>query len=91
MVTGDVIVGWMHLWRAVAATPKLKKIVGSLEAQARSEKAEKNKEAAFYDGQLRTAQYFIYSMLPGTLGRMNAILQSNDALVQIDEKSFGGM
>ncbi len=91
MVTGDVIMAWMHLWRAVVSTPKLKKIVGSLDDQARFEKAEKNKEAAFYDGQLRTAEYFIYSMLPGALGRMSAILESNEALVLMHEKSFGGM
>ena len=91
MVTGDVIMAWMHLWRAVAAAPKLQKLAGSFDDQARLEKAEKNKEAAFYDGQLRTAQYFIYSVLPQTLGRMNAVQQSNDAPVQMSEKSFGGM
>ena len=91
MVTGDVIMAWMHLWRAVAAAPKLEKLAGSLDDSARLEKAEKNKDAAFYDGQLRTAQYFIYSILPQTLGRMNAVQQSNDAPVQMSEKSFGGM
>jgi hypothetical protein len=91
MVTGDVIMAWMHLWRAVAAAPKLEKLAGSLDDSARLEKAEKNKDAAFYDGQLRTAQYFIDSILPQTLGRMNAVQQSNDAPVQMSEKSFGGM
>lgn len=91
MVTGDVIMAWMHLWRAVAAAPKLEKLAGSLDDSARLEKAEKNKDAAFYDGQMRTAQYFIYSILPQTLGRMNAVQQSNDAPVQMSEKSFGGM
>ena len=91
MVTGDVIMAWMHLWRAVAAAPKLQKLAGSFDDAARLEKAEKNKEAAFYDGQLRTAQYFIHSILPQTLGRMNAVQQSNDAPVQMSEKSFGGM
>ncbi|MDZ7830435.1 MAG: acyl-CoA dehydrogenase [Desulfobacterales bacterium] len=91
MVTGDVIMAWMHLWRAVAAAPKLEKLAGSLDDAARLEKAEKNKDAAFYDGQLRTAQYFIHSILPQTLGRMNAVQQSNDAPVQMSEKSFGGM
>jgi len=91
MVMGDVLLAWMHLWRAVTAAPKLKKAVGSLDDAARLEKAEKNKDAAFYDGQLRTAQYFIYSVLPGTLGKMDAILTANSAPVQMHEKSFGGM
>ena len=91
MAMGDVLLGWMHLWRAVAAAPRLKKAAGSLDDAARLEKAAKNKDAAFYDGQLRTAQYFIYSVLPQTLGRMDAILNGNDAPVAIHEKSFGGM
>ncbi|MFO7838473.1 MAG: acyl-CoA dehydrogenase [Desulfosalsimonadaceae bacterium] len=91
MVMGDVLLGWMHLWRAAVAAPKLKKAVGSLDDAARTEKAGKNKDAAFYDGQMRTAQYFIYSVLPATLGKMDAILTANEATVQIHEKSFGGM
>lgn len=91
LVMGDVLLAWMHLWRAVTAAPKLKKAVGSLDDAARMEKAEKNKDAAFYDGQLRTAHYFIYSVLPGTLGKMDAILNANSDPVRMHEKSFGGM
>jgi hypothetical protein len=69
---GDVILAWMHLWRAVVAKPKL----------------EKNK--IFYEGQILTAAFFIYSVLPVTLGKMDAVMTANDAAIKMDEKSFGG-
>jgi hypothetical protein len=57
-VVGDVCMAWMHLWRAVEAVPQLEKQAGSLDPAARSAKAAKNKEAAFYEGGLQSAKYF---------------------------------
>ncbi|MGD9310116.1 MAG: acyl-CoA dehydrogenase, partial [Desulfosarcina sp.] len=59
MAMGDVIMGWMLLWRAVVATPKLEALVGSLDDEATAQKLEKNKHAAFYHGQLQSARYYI--------------------------------
>jgi alkylation response protein AidB-like acyl-CoA dehydrogenase len=42
------------------------------------------------DGQLKTAEFFIHSMLPATMGKMNAIAARNPAAIDIHEKSFGG-
>lgn len=53
-VTGDVIMAWMLLWRAAVAAPKLEKLVGGAEGGERRQKIEKNKNAAFYEGQIRT-------------------------------------
>ncbi|MCP4367284.1 MAG: acyl-CoA dehydrogenase, partial [Deltaproteobacteria bacterium] len=89
-VTGDVIMAWMLLWRATVAKPALEKIVGDAQGDARSEKIQKNKNAAFYEGQLKSAEYFIQSILPVTHGRMNAIEKGNNAIVEIPEVSFGG-
>ncbi|MGD8522832.1 MAG: acyl-CoA dehydrogenase [Desulfobacterales bacterium] len=88
-VIGDVCMAWMHLWRATIAVPQLEKIVGSLEPEARSKKAAKNKNAAFYEGQYQTAKYFINSILPITMGRMNAIVAGDGATVEMPEASFG--
>ena len=88
-VVGDVCLAWMHLWRATLAVPQLEKIVGSLEPDARSAKAAKNKNAAFYEGQFQTAKYFINSILPITMGRMNAIAAGDGATVEMPEASFG--
>jgi alkylation response protein AidB-like acyl-CoA dehydrogenase len=89
-VMGDVIMAWMHLWRATVAWPELQKLAGSADAQAVKQKVAKNKDAAFYDGQLKSAEFFIHTILPVTLGKMNAVMAGNPAAVEIDEKSFGG-
>jgi hypothetical protein len=60
-VVGDVCMAWMHLWRAVEAVPQLEKQAGSLDPAARSAKAAKNKEAAFYEGGLPSAKYFFFN------------------------------
>jgi len=76
-VTGDVVMSWMLLWRATIAARKL-------------EKGARKKDAAFYEGQLKSAEFFFYSVLPITLGKMRAILTTNGAAVEISDDSFGG-
>jgi hypothetical protein len=88
-VTGDVMMAWMLLWRAAIAATQMEKLAGSLGAEARSKAVEKNKNAAFYEGQIRSAEYFIYSILPVTWGKMKAITTTNSAAVDIPEAAFG--
>ena len=88
-VMGDVIMAWMHLWRATLAVPKLNDLVGGLTGPARAKKISKSKEAAFYDGQLQTAKYFINAILPVTIGKMEAIATTDNSVVSIHEASFG--
>ncbi len=76
-VTGDVVMSWMLLWRATIAAREL-------------EKGARKKDAAFYEGQLKSAEFFFYSVLPITLGKMRAILTTNSAAVEISDDSFGG-
>ena len=76
-VCGDVVMAWMLLWRAAVAARGLENKPGK-------------KDAAFYEGQIKSAEFFIYSILPITLGKMKAILTTNDAAVKINEDSFGG-
>ena len=58
-VMGDVLVGWMLLWRASVAKPALDKIIKDSQSEEYLEMIKKNKNAAFYEGQLKSAQYFI--------------------------------
>jgi len=88
--TGDVCLAWMHLWRAAVAVPKLEKLAGSLDPAVRSAKAARNKETAFYEGVLQSARYFINAILPGTMGKLNAIEASDAAAIEIPEAAFGG-
>jgi hypothetical protein len=75
---GDTILAWMHLWRAQVAS-------GKLAAGA------KKKDAVFYDGEVKTAEFFIRTELPLTMGKMEAILGSCKAAIEIDNAGFGGL
>jgi alkylation response protein AidB-like acyl-CoA dehydrogenase len=89
-VVGDTIMAWMLLWRAVVAAPKLGEITGSAEGDARAEKIKKNKNAAFYEGQIQSAAYYIESILPVTAGRIKSLQRNCRAVVDIPEPAFGG-
>ncbi|HMA85292.1 MAG TPA: acyl-CoA dehydrogenase, partial [Desulfosalsimonadaceae bacterium] len=89
-VTGDVSVAWMLLWRATAASRKLEKLAKSSDPAQMKEKAEKNKDAGFYYGQIKTAEFFIMTLLPITMGKLNAIAASNGAAVEMPAVALGG-
>jgi len=76
-VTGDVTMAWMLLWRAVVSAKKMAE-------------GAKKKDVAFYEGQIKTADFFINTILPVTFGKMVAILKTCSAAVEISEASFGG-
>jgi len=87
-ITGEVVMAWMHLWRALAAQPKLEKLVAGLDDAARDKKLAKNKNAIFYNGQIKTARYFLKAMLPEALGKMDGIAAADDAVMEIDPAAF---
>jgi len=74
--TGDVIMAWMLLWRASIAAEKIKKA--------------RNKDKPFYDGLLKSLQFFVDSYLPITMGNLNALMITSSAAVDIDTASFAG-
>ncbi|MCG8473685.1 MAG: acyl-CoA dehydrogenase [Desulfobacterales bacterium] len=73
-VTGDLTMAWMLLWRATTAAP----LVGK-----------KKKDAAFYQGQITTARFFIESLLPAAQGKLNAIESCDGAVTAMDDAGFG--
>ncbi|MBT4088632.1 MAG: acyl-CoA dehydrogenase, partial [Deltaproteobacteria bacterium] len=74
---GDVIMAWMLLWRAVEAAPKVEKA--------------KKKDKAFYEGQVKTADFFINTLLYETLARFDSIQNTNEAALDISDEGFGGL
>ncbi len=74
---GDVTVGWMLLWRARVAAE-------ALAAGA------KRKDEAFYEGLVRSAEFYTENLLPVTLGKMDVILCGSSAAVDIPEDAFAG-
>jgi len=75
---GDVTMAWMLLWRASIAAEKLNN-------------GAKKKDVNFYEGQLKTAEFFIQTVIPVTHGKMDSIKESSGAAVTISEASFGGL
>ena len=86
---GDVIMAWMLLWRASIAEPKLSQIIKDLPEDQVATKISKNKNAAFYKGQIISAQFFIETILPVTLGKLNSVSGCSDAASNIPEAAFG--
>ena len=76
-VCGDVVFAWLLLWRATLAAQNL-------------ENGARKKDAAFYEGQIKSAEFFVHSVLPVSTGKMNVILTANTASIDISEDAFGG-
>ncbi len=74
---GDVVVGWMLLWRARIAAEALSK-------------GAKDKDVSFYEGQIKSAEFFTQYLLPVSMGRMEAIVSGNGVVNEIPEDAFGG-
>jgi len=87
--TGDITMAWMLLWRASVAAPKLAKKAGSLDPEVVAAKAGKNKDVAYYAGQIKTAAFFINTLLPSALAKMDAIVEADTAVEEMPEASFG--
>ncbi|GAB6147286.1 acyl-CoA dehydrogenase [Desulfocicer niacini] len=75
---GDVIMAWMLLWRATIAVQKLETNIKN------------KKDRAFYQGQIHSVRYFTTTILPETVGRLDAVVSGGHAAVNISEESFGG-
>jgi len=74
---GDVVMAWLLLWRAAIAANQLAN-------------GAKKKDIAFYQGQVKSAEYFCEAILPITHGKMQAVLNTSAAPIAIEEASFGG-
>jgi len=73
---GDVVMAWMHIWRAATAAKAL-------------ENGARKKDLNFYNGQIKTAEFFIQSILPVTMGKLNALQAICGAAVDMEEAAFG--
>ena len=76
-VCGDVVFAWLLLGRATRAAKNL-------------ENGARKKDVAFYEGQIKSAEFFAYSVLPVSTGKMNVILAADTAVIDISEDAFGG-
>jgi alkylation response protein AidB-like acyl-CoA dehydrogenase len=74
-VMGDLCMAWMLLWRAEVSSEKL---AGNA----------KKKDIPYYEGQIKSATYFINSILPVTIGKMESILANDSSALEISEDGF---
>ncbi|MDD9302143.1 MAG: acyl-CoA dehydrogenase C-terminal domain-containing protein [Desulfobacter sp.] len=89
LAMGDLLIGWMMLQRAEKAAVQLEKILDGLDEKQKQNKISTHKKAAFYQGQISTAEFFIHGELSVTLGKFDAICATCDAAVTIPEMAFG--
>lgn len=73
---GDSVMAWMLLWRAVIASRQL-------------QDSPKKKDIMFYNGQIKTAEFFIKTITPTSVGRMEGILNQSSAAIEIEDDAFG--
>ena len=76
-IFGDVLLGWLHLRRALVAAKKLE-----------NEKL-KNKEKVFYTGVITSARFFAETVLPVTGGKMASVRGLSGAALEMEDKAFG--
>ncbi|MCG8549813.1 MAG: acyl-CoA dehydrogenase, partial [Desulfobacterales bacterium] len=72
--TGDTIFAWMLLWRGVTAAQKLEKA--------------KKRDIPFYHGVIKSLEFYVQTVLPITLGRLAALLNTSAVAVEIEDNMF---
>lgn len=73
-VTGDLVLGWMHLMRACAAAAKTDL---------------KKKDQSFYTGIVTSARFYMETVLPVTAGKTASIRALSDAALAMEDKAYG--
>ncbi|MBU1172796.1 MAG: acyl-CoA dehydrogenase [Proteobacteria bacterium] len=71
---GDVVMAWMHLWRAAVAKGKIE--------------GAKKKDKAFYEAQVIGAEFFISHMLPVSLGKMDSVKALTNSIMAMPVDGF---
>ncbi|MCD4676759.1 MAG: acyl-CoA dehydrogenase, partial [Desulfobacula sp.] len=71
---GDVTMAWMHLWRATIAIQKLEKA--------------KKKDKSFYEGIIKSLQFYVETQVPITLGKFAALMNTSSAAVDTENSMF---
>ncbi len=72
---GDTIMAWMLLWRAVVA---MEKLGGKVKA----------KDKPFYEGILKSLDFYVETILPVTMGRFDALMNTSVTAVNIQDDMF---
>jgi len=90
---GDICVGWLLFWQAGIAAKRLAAMfeenrVDVGDASRKNDFLSKNEDAAFYDGKVHSARFFIKNVLPEVDGVATAIRNEDLTLMAVHENSF---
>ena len=75
-VVGDVVMGWIHLWRA------------SVAAEILAGGKVKKKDEEFYQGQIKTADFYISTLFPAVMGKMDGVQALSKSIMEMPEGAF---
>ncbi len=93
MMMGKIVCAWLLLCEAAVAQETLLELC-SVKGIKLSDPSEfsrfikENKDAAFYDGKLKTAKYFIKNVLPEICGTVKAFKSEDISIMDIADESF---
>jgi alkylation response protein AidB-like acyl-CoA dehydrogenase len=90
---GEICMGWLLFWQAGVAAKRLNTIcrdnrMDPLNAGERGKFVAGNKEAAFYDGKVQSARFFIKNVLPQVDGLAAAIRNEDLSIMAVHNDSF---
>jgi hypothetical protein len=93
MMMGKIVCSWLLLCEAAIAQETLLELcsingVTCSDPSDLSRFIKKNKDAAFYDGKIKTARYFIKNVLPEINGTVKAIKSEDVSIMEIADESF---
>ena len=90
---GEICMGWLLFWQAGVAAKRLNMIcrdnrIDPLNAEERGKFVGSNKEAAFYEGKVQSARFFIKNVLPQVDGLAAAIRNEDLSIMAVNNDSF---
>jgi len=90
---GDICLGWMTFWQAGIAAKRLAEIfeenrIDGRDAARRNELLSRDAEAAFYDGKVHSARFFIKNVLPAADAVATAMRSEDLSSMAVHENSF---
>ncbi len=90
---GDICVGWLLFWQAGIAAKRLDALykeyqIDPTDSAKMSEFVSENQEAAFCDGKVNSARFFIRNVLPQLDGLATAIKNGDLSLMTVHDNSF---
>ncbi len=93
MMMGKIVSGWLMLWQAGIAKEKLDELAKGKGVDSSNREAwvafiRDNSDAAFYEGKVLSARYFIKNVLPEADAAAKAIKSEDLSVIEIVDESF---